>query len=393
MDAEQLELSYPEATLFDDNEFDRLFVSAPKPTVPDDYTSEVRPANGEALQYTINKAHAYAVIDTLMEAYLNNAYPYNLDSTRVPQDPRHMPKTLALGTRDHAMLLFNTCYYMRGGIKSNDAFKRMSALYDDVPELFDCQTAQLFDEATIVQLLTEHGLGFQQTVAQEWLENSRRLQERFDGDPRKIFDGVDNYEQSLSLVRNKKGEGFVGFQKKMTSMILYFLMDGGLIDLFNFPPPVDLHVMRVSIDNEMIDFGNTPHGTNLYTDQMADALRQLYFKYGEEKGVDPLQLCNAVWMLSEALCGDSPGNVTLEPLGRKTRKGRLTHLIPQLVSIDDPAQRKAYRDSCGGCPIQETCEYNVPGKPYYVGANLIIRGRRLRFPMDVRVDNVQPTLF
>lgn len=386
MSVESLESSYHESTLFD--------LPSREVRVPDDYVSEVLPRNGEKVQLTINKEHAYEVLDAIMEAYLNNEPPYNLDSTRLPHDPRHMPKTLELGTKDHAMLLFNVCYYMRGGIKSNDAFRRMSALYDDFPELFNCETVQNIDEATIVQALTDHGLGFQQTVAGQWFENSRRLQEHFDGDPRNIFNSVSDYNQSLALVQNDhKGNGFLGFQKKMTSMIIYYLMDEGLIEQFNFPIPVDLHVMRVSIANEMIDFGDAPYGTNLFTTETTDMLRQLYFDYAEERGVGPLRLCDAVWMLSEALCGKSPGNVTLEPLGRKTRQGRSTHLVPQDVRPHDPGQRKAYSESCAICPIEQTCEYNIPGKPYYVGGNLIVRGRRFRFPLPVAVEGSQPTLF
>jgi len=362
--------------------------------VPDDYVPEVLPSTGEKLTVTIDKAHAYPVLDTLVDAYQNGLPPYNLDRVRLPHDPRHMPRTLERDSVDHAMFLFNVCYYMRGGIKSNDAVKRMGRLYDAHPELFNADYARLASAHDIEEILKENGLGFQKTVAKQWIENSQRMHARYDGDPRTIFTGVTSYEQSQERIQNKRGEGFVGFQEKMTSMIIYYLMDEGMIEPFNFPIPVDLHVMRVSIANEMIRFADsngTPpaFGTNLYTEETRSALRSLYFDYAREREVNPLRLCDAVWMLSESSCGKHPGNTTIEPLGRKIRNGRHTYLIPKVVDVNDPAQQKQYAESCAICPVQETCEYNIPGTQYYVGGNIIIRGHRVRFPLF----DEPPTLF
>ncbi len=354
--------------------------------IPEDYIPEVLPSNGERLMVTVDKAHAYPILDRLMEAYADNEPPYNLDRVRLPHDPRHMPETLERGSVDHAMFLFNVCYYMRGGIKSNDAVKRMAAIYDNYPELFNADYAQGFGREELKKILGAHGLGFQDAVAGQWIENSRRLQELYDGDPRNIFQGVETYAQSQELIQNQKGKGFLGFQEKMTSMIIYYLMDEELIEPFNFPIPVDLHVMRVSIANEMISFADSkgepvPHGTNVFTKETLEALRGLYLNYAEERGVNPLRLCDAVWMLSESSCGRHPGNTTIEPLRRKYRNGRKTYLIPKVVDINDPAQQKAYGESCAICPIQDTCELNIPGTQYYVGGNIIVRGRRVRFPL------------
>lgn len=354
---------------------------------PDDYVPEVLPSTGEKLTITVDKEHAYPILDTLLRAYENNEPPYNLDRVRLPHDPRHMPKTLERDTVDHAMFLFNVCYYMRGGIKSNDAVKRMASVYDDFPELFSAAYAQHVEPGEIEKILKSHGLGFQATVAKQWVENSARLAEQYDGDPRRIFDGVTTYEESQERIQNRKSKGFLGFQEKMTSMIIYYLMDEGLIEPFNFPIPVDLHVMRVSIANEMIRFSDSqgqpvPYGTNLFHPETTAALRGLYLDYAEDRNVNPLRLCDAVWMLSESSCGRHPGNTTIEPLRRKYRNGRNTYLIPKVVDVRDPAQQKAYAESCAVCPVQETCEFNIPGTQYYVGGNLIIRGRRVRFPTE-----------
>ncbi len=364
--------------------------------IPNDYVPEVLPPTGEKLTVVINKEHAYPILDELMRAYANNELPYNLDRVRLPHDPRHMPGSLERGTTEHAMFLFNVCYYMRGGIKSNDAVKRMAAVYDDYPDLFNCEYIRSLsmDEqmekllnGEIQAVLKGHGLGFQGTVAGQWIENAWRMH-AYGDDPRNIFNGVTTYEQSQELIQNKKGKGFVGFQEKMTSMIIYYLMDEELIAPFNFPIPVDLHVMRVSIANEMVGFFDSrgdpaPFGTNLFTKETLSALRSLYLEYAQDRDVNALRLCDAVWMLSESSCGRHPGNTTIEPLGRHVRNGRNTYLIPKAVDVHSPGQQKAYSESCAICPIQQTCEFNIPGTQYYVGGNIIIRGRRVRIPVSV----------
>jgi len=371
-------------TLFDDASLYEAPLKHVALLPPEDYVPEILPGTGNALKVTINKEHAYEVLDRLITAYEANEAPYSYDRTRVPQDPRHMPQTLERGTTEHAMFFFNTCYYMRGGIKSNDAVQRLSGIFDEWPELFNAETAQYFDVEVLKEILTQHGLGFQPTVAPQWIENARRLHENFDGDPRNLFDEDSTYEQSQKRIQNDgKGNGFIGFQEKMTSMIIYYLMDENLIKPFNFPVPVDLHVMRVSIANEMILFDDAPYGTNLFTKDTLAKLRDLYFTYAEERNVNPLRLCDAVWMLSESSCGRNPGNTTIEPLGRQQRNGRATYLIPKEVDTSDPAQQAAYASSCAVCPIEKTCEYNIPGTQYYVSGGIIIRGRRVRFPLPL----------
>ncbi len=351
------------------------------PEIPADYVPEALPYSGEKLTPTVHYEHAYEVLDTLMAAYNANEYPYSLDRVKVPHHPDHMPTTLERGSVDHAVFLFKTCYYMRGGTKSTDAVKALASIYDEHPEFFNCEFAKDLEPELITEALTKRGMGFQKTVAAQWIENARRLHERYDGDPRNIFKGVSTYEHSQELIQNNgKGEGFIGFKEKMTSMIIYYLMDDELIDEFVFPIPVDVHVMRVSVANEMITFGDTPHGTNLYTPEALGPLRKLYYDYAVDRNVDPRPLCSAVWLLSEALCGKSPGNITIEPRGRANRTGRSTYLVPNEVNPEDHRQQKAYMKTCGSCALENTCELNIPGAQYYIAGSLMIRGKRIRFP-------------
>jgi hypothetical protein len=347
-------------------------------------------SGGVEKQVIVDHERVEHVLGRLMVAYEANEYPYNLPTTVVPHDHRNMPEMMEFGSREHAMFLFNACYYMRGGIRSVDAFQRMTDIYNWHPSLFitnDCIYASAVD---VAEVLTANGLGFTDTVSDEWMTNTERLHERWGGDPRNIFDGVTDYGEALQRIRNdQKGGGFIGFQEKMVSMITYYLMDEGMIDFFQFPLPVDLHVLRITLANELLRFEGYADDENLYTDGVQKIVRNLYYRYAVDNNISTLSLCNAVWLFSEALCGKQPGNITLEPNGRKNREGRNTLLVPGPVKPEDPRQRLQYFRACGQCVIEQTCEWNVPGKPYYVKGELIKRDRRFRFP-DTDVQNLLP---
>ena len=342
------------------------------------------------LDIVVDTTRADEVLGTLLKRYWLNKYPYNLETTRVPHHPDHMPETMPRDGVEHASFLWAVCYYMRGGIKSVEAVKRLASMYDDDESrhLFDFTQAQSVDVDEVDEALKKHGLGLRTAVARQWVENAGRMTERYDGDPRKIFDNVTDYDEALTHIQNDgKSGGFKGFQHKMTSMIIYYLLDDKLIHGFDhFPIPVDLHVMRMSIAHEMVTFPNADESQDLFQPEVTTALRELYVDYARRHDVSAIDLCNAVWLYSEALCGYQPGNITLEPDGRSARNGRQTNLVPLEFDPTDENQRKAYERTCGSCAIRSTCVWDIPGKPYYVTGKMRRRGKRQEYPLE-------PTLF
>ncbi len=338
---------------------------------------------------TVDQERVDYVLGKLVTAHAANEYPYSLETTRVPQDHRHLPESLEIGSVDHAMFLWTSCYYMRGGIKSVDAFKRLSNMYGAVPELFVPAETRGVAAEHIAELLKAHGLGFQSTVSKAWVENARRLDDKWSGNPINIYHDVSDYEAAVERIKNTRGKGFIGFQEKMVSMITYYLMDESLIDEFQFPLPVDLHVMRITIANELLKFDGYQEDENLLSSETLAVVRQLYFDYAVRNNVSTLRLCDAVWLLSEALCGKQPGNITLEPNGRENRRGRTTLLLPLPIKPSSQAQREQYHKSCGSCPIESSCAWNIPGKNYYVSGEVVRRGRRMKLPLP----DQQETLF
>ena len=338
---------------------------------------------GDGLKVTPHFDQLDTIVKTLIETRERNEFPYSLEAAMLPQDERNMPPELVRGGIEHANYLWVLCYYMRGGIESTTAVSSLSKLYAKEPALFDPHNAQHDDPARITELLQENGLAFSSKfVGKAWVENARRMVERFDGDPRKLFEGTTRYDEILGRIKNTgRGRGFLGFREKMTSMIAYYLMEAEIIPYFDFPLPVDLHVLRISASQEIVTFGNTPEDGDILSEKTLGMLRDMYHDFSVTYGVSQLDVCNAVWSFSSAICNVQPGNIMLEPNKEEGRKGRSTHIIPLLIDLDSEKQQKMYNKSCGHCPIEKSCEHNMPGKEYYVKGRAIL-SPRVRFESD-----------
>ena len=101
--------------------------------------------------------------------------------------------------------------------------------------------------------------------------------------------------------------------------------------------------------------------------------------YSVTHGVSQLDVCDAVWSLSSAICGSQPGNIMLEPNKSEGRQGRSTLIYPLEIDVNDPNQQRMYERSCALCPLEDSCELNFPSKRYYVQGKMI-GTPRIRFP-------------
>lgn len=328
------------------------------------------------------------VITTLADSYERKLYPYNLDSTRVPQDPRHMPRNLELDVEkcdeqqkiQLASFWFADCYYMRGVNDSNDMTINLAKLYEDHPEIFDFKNAMQLEPRYVESLLLDYHLPVQhKAISNYWVENARRMVERYDGDPTKIFEDFGTYDELVSRTRNNfRGGGFKGFQKKMTSMLGYFYMATDLIPYQNIPLPVDFHVMRMSISNEMIRFDNMPESGFVEFEKTTDFLREVFFDLADHLGINQLDLCDIVWLYSREACVNSPTN-SQQIIGK--RRGRATVFAPAINSADQATaqQIESYEKSCGICRLRETCAHNVPSGRYYIAGDIKHPDRKIHF--------------
>jgi hypothetical protein len=132
------------------------------------------------------------IFPALLDAREKGTYPYHKP---LVQDPHNLPKGLALGSREHALILEKFDLYMKGGINSESAIIKIGELYEDYPEVFmpenflNLETWEL--QAVIDWLgwiLPRYGLGVNvNEVKAHWVWNSLKLAKFWDSDPRKLF--------------------------------------------------------------------------------------------------------------------------------------------------------------------------------------------------------------
>lgn len=315
------------------------------------------------------------VFGRLLDDLSAQRYPY--DHYTLPHDRDLIGASFPFGGIEHASFLFVLCYYMRGGMASVIATRALGKLYVKDPDLFVAAKAAQANPLTIHNSLDRVGLKYQKNrLPVNWVENARRLVERWGGDPRKIFVGIDDYGEACQLVCNDQhGGGFWGFQEKMTSMLLYFLMDEDLIDFFWFPPPVDFHMLRVAASTRIIRTDGDAIGQNLLSDQLLAEFRRELFDFEIRHQVSPMLMADATWLLSSKLCKLTPGNRVVQG-EYQARSTKLTPYEPSWTKAEEAADGR----SCGQCPLQDICDFNVGQAHYYRDGRLIRMRRRLRPP-------------
>ena len=324
--------------------------------------------------YRVDASRAEVVLGKIWERYLTGEYPYNRASTMLPQN--YVPARLPRGGEEEAWYWMVVCLWMRGGVNSTDSAKQLSQLYDfcakrrGLNPFIPAQAARM-SETQIINLLKKVGLGMHQS-SPAWAENARRLMQIWDGSVLAIFEGVTSYEIAWPRLIQDNGTGFVGFQHKMACMILYFLMEAGLIKGFPFPPPVDFHLQRVAIATGILrrsDGGSQIAYTEKEFDAVQSLLRDLFLEYELRHGLDGNRFTDSLWILSRTLCRYNPGNRTLQMGTYQARKTKLEAYQPDWSK---PTDVKAWERSCGACPARQFCDGNVPAGPRYRLGKLVV---------------------
>jgi endonuclease III len=322
--------------------------------------------------YTVNESLTEIVLDMIMQRFDSQRYPYTAHQTMLPQN--HIPESLPLGGAEEFWYWLVVCFFMRGGINSTDSAKALGVMHARLqilpePNPFKPNEAAEMTDKDIVALMQSVGLGMHQ-IAPGWVENARRLSSAWQGDPRRLFDGVKDYQTACDRLLQRDGVGLVGFQYKMVSMILYFLMERELIEPFPFPPPVDFHLQRIALATNLVttlDAEQTPLGlvvarTPSHFKQLETRLRQLYFNYSQSRGLEGNRLTDALWVLSRSLCRRNPGNRTLQV---SEYRARGTELLPYKPDWSKESDVRAFERSCGSCPVRMHCHNNAPSMPRY----------------------------
>ncbi|MEK7643538.1 MAG: hypothetical protein AAB372_03790 [Patescibacteria group bacterium] len=332
-------------------------------------------------RFRINTERGFRVLDILMNAFRSKAYPYGREGVEPPQLEHNLPRggDFQLGGFEHAHFLFAACYYMRN-MDSRVAFQAMTRVYSQRPDIFIPSNGQHVEPRMVTQLLLDNRLTYDmENVGRYWVENARRIVEVWDGSVLNLFQGVDTFANALSRIQNRKqGRGFLGFQEKMTSMLIYFLMHADMIPRWIFPPPIDFHINRLVFATEIVELRDTDDGTITYNRKLLAALREFFELYLKDRRACPMELADAMWLLSRTLCKKNPGNASRFIDQGNGGRDRRHEAVPISWS---PSQVTRYKQSCWSCPLERECKWNIPAAGRYVQGGITLRSRRERAPL------------
>lgn len=334
---------------------------------------------------------AKVVLGAIYDAYERKQYPF--DRAILPQRIENIPKGVSWGSKEHAIVLFNFCQYMRGRIDSESAIKGMKKVYEKNPDMYSIDYMQFADEEAVSpvlrQLLMFNGLGFNaDQISRHWILNKKKLAEHWGSDPRNLFWGVNSYGEAVRRIKNSgkfKMEnpfGFYGFREKMVSMLVYFYAEAGIIKTFNFPPPVDFHVLRILFSNQILKVHNYKPGMRFWQNGMTDEARRVLSHFINEEGKDPIILSNALWLLSRDLCDKAPGNISTVS---DVKDGRNTEVFPKEWKMTKTRLEVYAKQTCFVCPLRDTCKISIPSAPYYVNGLIELRGERPKLPVQGKI--------
>lgn len=306
-------------------------------------------------------------------------------TAKVPHDNENFPIVMERGGITEARFLFVVCFYMRGGIKSDMAFKSLGKLFEMSPQLFVGDYSSANDGVRYRQQIETQlplvGLKNRAyDVSEIWVANMTKIDKFWSGDPRKLIEGTTSFKTLVQrIVSREEGDGrfdqyssngFLGFREKMVSMLAYFLMDCGLVEFYQLPVPVDFHVLRVLFSNRLL----TCREEQVQADnpQMLAAARRLVDQYCRSNDVSWLKLCDCLWLLSRTYCR--------KQLGNRSRFGKINGRRTEVFAVEhdwEVGDRVGtYENTCAQCSACETCVFNIPSATYYRKGILHKRGKR-----------------
>jgi hypothetical protein len=342
------------------------------------------------MHVVVHQERVSELLDVLLARWrsIPKHYPFDRKDAVVPQSI--IPKEMRQNQFTLACFYFYACIYMRGGIESLQAFSALIKMWRKYPDLFDPMHAAWLQPRDIQPILKEFIGWDSKAASKNWIENSRRLRNNWQSNPLCVIKGLSSYKEALRRIRNKiskrdkkeagpRNEGFLGFQPKMVSMILYFYdWEGWLKPRFLYPAPADFHNFRLALANRIMVV--TPSTATIRSSEKISApWRKALMDYMKKTGADPIEVSDVLWLFSLTMCGNSPATLTFEvhPLTR-----RPAHLFAH-AGVEEEwdhmqwvrTKRQRLERTCMICPFEKTCMFGIPARPYYRLGLLELRPR------------------
>lgn len=248
----------------------------------------------------LNRERAGVVVTRLLDAFESN---YGIFEDTSDLLEFQIPIGVQPKSLEHARFLF---YLIAQdyGTKSARLYAKAKALYLKNPDVFNpvyviakykgAGDPKLADD-TGVQLSTR----FPRETAKRWYENSAKLVEEYEGDPRKIFNSTSDARVVFKRIRT-----FRGFGPKIGGLLLRTFLGCGFATLEHVTDvlvPVDVHDSRIAFYTGAAKTANGGERVSDYH-EYAQEIQHLWSDACNASGLDWLQVDRALWLLGSRGC-------------------------------------------------------------------------------------------
>jgi len=129
-----------------------------------------------------------------------------------------------------------------------------------------------------------------------YLENSRALVERYNGDPRKTIENLTSHKARENLKQ------FKGIGRGIANLIMIYFMERDLafpVDPRNALLKVDIHKSRIPLNTDCVNLNGND---SVRRDLLVPILEQAYWKICDNNNLDPLVLDSLLWIVGSEIC-------------------------------------------------------------------------------------------
>ncbi len=246
----------------------------------------------------IDKALFLKIFGLIFEAYQDNAGVFAQHPADVvgPQNI-FRPKKVEKGSKDHLYWLALVAFSDRR-TNSTQLYKNFAKMFDHNPSLF--KRGRYPSLRRMTRLFRAYKIALPVKEIAFFLERKRHLDELFEGDPLKIYEGSENI---VSLMKNfklvaKRGgvkNLFPGAKEKIFCLLAMFLRE--FVDLaFADVIPVDVWVQSICASTEIL----TGEGHIKFTaleQRLRPLITEVFLSHRTTEGA-----ANATWILGKFCC-------------------------------------------------------------------------------------------
>jgi hypothetical protein len=247
---------------------------------------------------TISKTRFLKVFGLIFEAYVNRQglFAEHTADTSGPQK-KFWPNKLKKGSKEHLYWLALVALSDRR-TNSTHLYKNFARMFDEDQTLFVQDVQPSLEKAT--ELFRAYQIALPVKEIRLFLERKQHLDMFFDGDPLKIYEGVDNVSdlmQKLSGIGKANGIKimFPGAKEKISSLLAMFINEHVEIE-FKDLVPIDVWVQSISASTCVLR-GEGKIWSKVLSKQLRPLMVKLFSPHVGNDGAS-----NATWILGKFGC-------------------------------------------------------------------------------------------